>query len=112
MIRAAGILFKSPEGRVLLLRRSGEGDAEGQWGTPGGKIEDGETPEQAAVRECFEEMKYRAGHAGTLHSRRIKDGVDYTTFLRHVDDEFVPVLNAEHTAYAWIKPEDVLNGQT
>jgi mutator protein MutT len=108
VIHAAGILFKSPEGRVLLLRRSDEGDMAGTWCVPGGKIEDGETPEKAAVREVYEETKYRCGHAGELFARRIKDGVDYTTFLHRVDDEFVPRLNNEHTAYAWVKPDEVL----
>jgi 8-oxo-dGTP pyrophosphatase MutT (NUDIX family) len=108
MIYAAGILFKSPEGRVLLLRRSAEGDMEGAWAPPGGKIEDGETPEDAAVREVWEETRYRCGTAGEQIARRIKDGVDYTTFLRHVDDEFIPKLNEEHTAYAWVKPGEVL----
>ena len=111
MIHAAGILFKSSQGRVLLLRRSNEGDAPNTWCIPGGKIEDGETPEQAAVREVFEETGYRAGHAGSLFARRIKDGVDYTTFLRTVDDEFSPKLTDEHTAYAWVKPEEALDEQ-
>jgi mutator protein MutT len=108
VIHAAGILFRSPSGRVLLLLRSAEGDAGGTWGTPGGKIEDGETPEQAAVRETLEETGYRAGHAGTFHMRRVKDGVDYTTFLRNIDDEFVPKLNKEHTAFMWVKPEEAM----
>jgi hypothetical protein len=30
--------------------------------------------------------------------------VDYTTFLKNIDDEFVPKLNEEHTAFAWIDP--------
>lgn len=106
MIFAAGVLFMSKEGRVLLLRRSSEGDAEGLWCTPGGKIEDGENAEGAAVREVLEETGYRVGHPGDLLARRIRDGVDYTTFLKKVDDEFVPKLNEEHTAFAWVMPSE------
>ncbi|MFI9174860.1 NUDIX hydrolase [Streptomyces lincolnensis] len=41
-------------GRLLLIRRSlAEGDL--LWAMPGGKVEEGESPEQAAVRETLEE---------------------------------------------------------
>lgn len=41
-------------GRLLLIRRSvPENDL--VWALPGGKVEDGESPEQAAVREALEE---------------------------------------------------------
>ena len=40
--------------------------------------------------------------------RRVKDDVDYTTFVKRVDDEFAPKLNEEHTAYAWVKPQEAL----
>ena len=40
--------------RVLLVRRSNPPDA-GLWGFPGGKIDAGETIEEAAVREVYEE---------------------------------------------------------
>ncbi len=109
MIFAAGILFLASTGRVLLLQRSAEGDAAGSWCIPGGKIEEGETPEQAAVREVFEETGYRAGYAGTVHFRRVKDDVDFTTYLRRIEDEFLPKLNEEHDAYAWVKPDEVLS---
>ena len=44
----------SPEGRVLLLRRA----IPFLWDLPGGGIESGETPPEAAVRECKEETGY------------------------------------------------------
>ena len=103
MIQAAGILFRAPSGRVLLLQRSEEGDAAGTWAIPGGKLEKNETAEQAAFRECFEEMKYR-GSPGKLLLRRVKDGVDYSTFLNECDGEFTPVLNEEHISFAWVDP--------
>ena len=44
MIAAAGILFMAKDGRVLLVRRSAEGDHAGEWGIPGGKVEPAEEP--------------------------------------------------------------------
>lgn len=43
------------EGRVFATKR-GYGEFEGGWEFPGGKVEDGETPEKALVREIKEEL--------------------------------------------------------
>jgi 8-oxo-dGTP pyrophosphatase MutT (NUDIX family) len=55
-VRRRGVMtvVVSPEGRVLLLRRA----IPFLWDLPGGGIEPGESPEQAAVRECREETGY------------------------------------------------------
>jgi mutator protein MutT len=50
----AGIFVR--EGRLLLSRRPDGGPWPGLWELPGGKVEDGETPEEALVREWKEEM--------------------------------------------------------
>jgi len=47
------------DGQVLLVRRANPPDA-GLWGFPGGKIENGETLQQAALRELFEETGVEA----------------------------------------------------
>ena len=44
------------DGRLLVNRRGGEQHLAGFWEFPGGKIEPGETPEGAAVREVLEEI--------------------------------------------------------
>ena len=43
------------DGRFLIGQRPAGVPLAGLWEFPGGKIEPGETPEAAAVRECFEE---------------------------------------------------------
>jgi len=43
------------EGRILLTRRMAGAHLAGLWELPGGKVEDGEAPEDAVVRECDEE---------------------------------------------------------
>ena len=44
------------DGRVLLAQRPDDKDMAGLWEFPGGKIEKGETPEQALIRELKEEL--------------------------------------------------------
>ena len=109
---AAGIILRSPSGSILFLKRSAAGDAAGLWALPGGKQEDGETLDATAVRETLEETGYNVGSPGNVVCRRVKDGVDFTTFLKNVDAEFIPKLNEEHTAFAWLKAEDALAQST
>ncbi len=44
------------DNRVLIAQRPEGGDMAGLWEFPGGKIEKGETPEQAIARELEEEL--------------------------------------------------------
>lgn len=45
-----------PDGRVLIAQRPEDKHHGGLWEFPGGKVEPGETPEQAVVRELREEL--------------------------------------------------------
>lgn len=101
--QAAGVIFVAPDGDVLLLRRSSaEPNFAGHWGLPGGGAEDGESPEQAANRECKEEIGYNKGGPLKLVRRTVTpNGFLFTTFARPVDAKFAPRLNDEHTGYAW-----------
>jgi len=108
VIHAAGVMLVSPQGRVLLLQRSDAGDHAGEWCFPGGGVEPGETAADAASRECLEETGYRVGSPGALLCTRVNDGVHFTTFQARVDDEFEPRLNKEHTAFAWVAPDEAL----
>jgi ADP-ribose pyrophosphatase YjhB (NUDIX family) len=51
-------VVKDPEGRLLLIRRGHEPGA-GLWSLPGGRIEPGETDQQAVAREMLEETGLR-----------------------------------------------------
>lgn len=94
---AAGVLFRSGDSVLLLRRSPAAGDYPNTWGFPGGHREDGETLEQAAIRECTEEM----GQAPTGALEMLDSDGNFTTYLCAVAAPFVPVLNEEHSGYVW-----------
>lgn len=86
---AAGILFKSG-GKIFLVKR---GD-DGSWAVPGGKLEEGETPEAAAKREVLEECGF--DYSAPLTPHTLIDG--YVTYLADDAEQFDAVLNDENQA--------------
>jgi len=56
MLLVVAVALVDPDGRVLLAQRP-EGKAmAGLWEFPGGKVDPGERPEQALIRELREEL--------------------------------------------------------
>lgn len=93
-------------GQLLLLERSSFESESGKWGVPAGKLESGETPEQAARRELFEEtgilVESTNIHAiGPLYIR--KPDIDYVCHLFQINLNAKPkiCLSSEHPNYLW-----------
>lgn len=78
-------------GRWLLGLSTAGDDRGGHWCFVGGGIEDGETPEQAAVRECHEEAGIRVRKQGAAFKHK-KDGVAFV----HCRTETVGVPKIKH----------------
>jgi 8-oxo-dGTP diphosphatase len=56
VVLVAAVALIDADGRVLLARRPPGKAMAGLWEFPGGKIEPGETPEAALIRELAEEL--------------------------------------------------------
>ncbi|MBR4172593.1 MAG: (deoxy)nucleoside triphosphate pyrophosphohydrolase [Kiritimatiellae bacterium] len=66
-IEVVGAVIRDGE-RVLMAQRPAGKTQAGLWEFPGGKIECGETPEQALARECWEELRLDIEHPTVLRS--------------------------------------------
>jgi 8-oxo-dGTP diphosphatase len=93
-------------GRVLAARRTRPARARGGWELPGGKVEPGETPAEAAVREVHEELRCTIRATGHLTGEQPIGGrqVLQVALAEIVDGEPVP---HEHDAVRWLQPEEL-----
>lgn len=53
---AAGVILNSDQTKVFITQRAPKAHKGGLWEFPGGKVEDGETAQQAVIRELDEEV--------------------------------------------------------
>ncbi len=113
-------ILRNTRGRILICERLG---VDGAWQFPQGGIDDGETAEQALIREVWEEIGVHAEDIQIIEKRgpyrylygngRIKRGhhgkeqfyflCNYTALDAQIN---VDTKHPEFQAFRWIAPED------
>ena len=105
-----GDMFVIRDGRFLVLTR-GQGIGEGVDYIPGGLVETGEEPIDAAIRETKEECGLDVHDVVPLRtwSYPVPEGWETThvTFVGYSDDGDI-VLTSEHTSHCWVTPDEYI----
>lgn len=94
------------DGRVLAGRRVGPPAVRGGWEFPGGQVEPGEAPEQAAVREAREELGVEVSLTGDLGTVPIRPGMPLVVFTAALTCG-EPAISGSHDALRWVGPEEL-----
>lgn len=104
IICSGGLFLAKDTKRFLLLLRT-QGKTAGTWGLVGGRKEPFDsTPFEALNREISEEVGKTPPIKKTIPLELFTSNdhnFQYNTYVVIVDKEFVPVLNEEHSGYAW-----------
>jgi 8-oxo-dGTP diphosphatase len=94
------------DGRVLAARRTAPPEAAGRWEFPGGKVEPGESPEEALVREVGEELGCTIAVTRWLPG---EEPIGERHLLRVAVAELVTgePEPREHDAVRWLGPDEL-----
>ncbi len=89
--------------QIIFATQRGYGELKGGWEFPGGKIEAGETPQEALKREIREELDTEIHVGDLIHTIEY----DYPTFHLSMDCFWCEVVSGdlvlkEHEAAKWL----------
>jgi 8-oxo-dGTP diphosphatase len=108
-IRAVSAVVTDAAGRYLLVLRTAEPEA-GRWALPGGRVEPGETLEDAVVREVREEtgVRVKVGREAGVVERPSPHGGPYEIHCfvaEYVDGDAVAASDAG--GIRWVHPDEL-----
>jgi 8-oxo-dGTP diphosphatase len=108
MVVAAALV--DGDGRILVQQRPEGTSMAGLWEFPGGKVEAGETPEAALIRELNEELGIRVEQSCLAPACFASDkvGEKHLLLLLYVCRKWQGQVRARHaSALQWVKPVDL-----
>ena len=93
---------------MIFATQRGYGDFKGGWEFPGGKIEEGETPKEALVREIREELETEIAVGELIDTIEY----DYPTFHLSMDCFWAEIVSGdlvlkEHEAAKWLTRDEL-----
>ena len=93
---------------IIFATQRGYGDFKGGWEFPGGKIEEGETPQEALVREIKEELETEISVGELIDTIEY----DYPTFHLSMDCFWAEIVSGdlvltEHEAAKWLSKDEL-----
>ncbi|MBQ7023706.1 MAG: (deoxy)nucleoside triphosphate pyrophosphohydrolase [Akkermansia sp.] len=93
---------------IIFSTQRGYGDFKGGWEFPGGKIEEGETPQEALVREIKEELETEIAVGELIDTIEY----DYPTFHLSMDCFWAEIISGdlvltEHEAAKWLTKDEL-----
>ena len=93
---------------MIFATQRGYGDFKGGWEFPGGKIEEGETPREALVREIREELETEIAVGKLIDTIEY----DYPTFHLSMDCFWAEIVSGElvlkeHEAAKWLTKDEL-----
>ena len=94
--------------KIIFATERGYGEFKGGWEFPGGKIEPGETPQQALCREIMEELDTKIQVGDLIDTIEY----DYPAFHLSMDCFWCEVLSGnlvlkEHEAARWLTSDEL-----
>ena len=107
IVLVAACALVDPDGRVLIARRPEGKSMAGLWEFPGGKVEEGERPEETLIRELKEELDIDVAEACLAPLTFASHGYEMFHLLMplYVCRRWQGSLKArEQQALAWVKP--------
>jgi len=106
--------FCEYDGKLLFIKRSASRSYAGKWGMPGGKLEKGETPEEAMDREFFEETgitadKFKKEFVKSVFVSQNGNDMVYHLFILKLKDFIENIVTEDGEEITWEHIENVKN---